>query len=273
MFSNVIAFMDYEWYNGWMGFGSDWVGFGNFKLFITEPWFWELAFRTFWYAFWGLIIAFPPSIVLALLLNELRMQMFKKVVQTISYIPHFVSWVTVAGLVYVFMSIDPSGIVNNIKQWIFGGERVVFMQNVELFLPMLLITKVWKQVGWGSIIYLASLSTIDPQLYEAAWIDGAGRWKQLLHITLPHIFPTTAVLLIFAMGRLFHADFDQVFNMQNPVIRSRTYVIDVWSFYKGIVDQQYALAGAVSLFQGFITATLLLSTNWLSKRVAKIGII
>jgi len=273
MFSNVIAFMDYEMWNGWMGLSSKWVGFGNFAYFIREPWFWQLAFRTFWYAFWGLIIAFPPSLILALLINELRNRQFKKIVQTISYVPHFVSWVTVAGLVYIFMSIDPAGLINNIKQALVGGERVVYMQKVELFLPLLLITKVWKGVGWGSIIYLASLSTIDPQLYEAAWIDGAGRWKQLLHITLPHIFPTTAVLLIFAMGSLFRADFDQVFNLQNPVIRAHTYVIDVWSFYKGIVDQQYALAGAVSLFQGLITFILLMSANWASKRVAKIGII
>lgn len=273
MFSNVIAFMDYEMFRGWMGLGSEWVGFDNFRIFIGQPWFWQLAFRTFWYAFWRLVITFPPSLILALLINELRNVMFKKVVQTISYLPHFVSWVTVAGLVYIFMSIDPAGLVNNIKQGLFGGERVVYMQEVQLFLPLLLLTKTWKEVGWGSIIYLASLSTIDPQLYEAAWMDGAGRWKQLVHITVPHIMPTTAVLLIFAMGGLFHADFDQVFALQNPVIRAHTYVIDVWSFYKGIVDQQYALAGAVSLFQGLITFILLMSANWASKKVAKIGII
>lgn len=273
MFSNVIAFMDYEMFNGWMGLGSKWVGFANFRTFVQEAWFWQLAFRTFWYALWRLVVTFPPSLVLALLINELRSRAFKKTVQTISYLPHFVSWVTAAGLVYIFLSIDPAGLVNNIKQALVGGERVVYVQKVELFLPLLLGTKIWKEVGWGSIIYLASLSTIDPQLYEAAWIDGAGRWKQLLHVTLPQLLPTTAVLLIFALGGLFTSDFDQVFNLQNPVIRPHTYVIDVWSFYKGVVDQQYSLAGAVSLFQGLITLVLLVSANWASKRVAKIGII
>ncbi len=270
MFTNVIAFMDYDMFNGWLGLGSPFVGFQNFS-FLKDPDFYKLVTRTLTYSVAGLIFSFPASLLLALALNELRNELFKRTIQTISYIPHFVSWVTVASLVYIFLSVDPSGLINNLKQAMVGGERISFMQKPEYFLAILLITGVWKEIGWGTIIYLASITSIDPQLYEAAQIDGAGRWKQMLHVTLPGIMPATVILLIFAVGGLFSSNFDQIYNLQNDVIRNDVSTINLYVYYKGLRDQQYSLSTAIGLFQGVISFILIRTANFISKKVADVG--
>jgi len=271
-FSNVIAFMDYKIYNGWMGLSSSWVGFKNFQFLQTAE-FWQLAWRTVYYSFFILLFSFPAPLILALLMNELRCQIFKKFVQTVSYIPHFVSWVTVASLFYIFLSYDPSGAVNNIIQAVFGGERQVFMQNSSLFLPLLIVSQMWKEVGWGSILYLAAITMIDPQLYEAARVDGANRWHQMRHITLPGMASTTVILLVFSLGGLFSGNFDQIFNFQNQVIQNQTNIINTFTFYKGIREQQFSLATAVGLFQGLIGFLLMFAANWAGKKYNDTGII
>lgn len=272
LFSNVIAFMDYSMFDGWMGLGSPWVGFKNFS-FVHETWFVQLALRTFYYSAGILLFSFPASLILALMMNELKNQVFKKVSQTISYLPHFVSWTTVASLVYLFLSIDTVGLINNLKVALFGGERIVFMQNVHLFLPLLIITQTWKEVGWGSILYLAAISTIDPQLYEAATVDGAGRWRRMLNITLPGLMPTTIILMIFSLGGLFSGNFDQMFNLQNDVIQADTNIISTYTYYQGVRGAQYSLATAVGLFSGVISFLLLLGANFLGKKLNNTSII
>jgi len=270
MFGNVIAFMDYNLFNGWMGLGSPFIGLGNFS-FVKDPFFWELAWRTIWYSVNGLVFGFPASFILSLLINEIRHYQFKRVVQTLSYIPHFVSWITIASLIYIFSSVDVSGIFNNLKVFLFGGERIVFMADTRFFLPILIASGIWKSVGWGTIIYLASIASIDVTMYEAAQIDGANRFKQMLYITLPSIIPTTCILLIFSIGGLFSSNFEQIFALQNDIIRNATNTINVYTYYKGLREGQYSLATAIGLFQGLIAFILIRGSNTISKRVADIG--
>lgn len=274
MFSNYIAFLDYDFNKGWFGLSSPFVGFDNFRKFLSDPNFYALMGRTLYYSVVMMLVTFPAPLILALMINELRSEIFKRTVQTTSYIPHFVSWVTVAGLVYLFTSVDKTGLINNIIA-LFNpdAERVSFMQNPKNFLPVLVITDIWKEAGWGTILYLAALSAIDPQLYEAAQVDGAGRWKRMWHITLPSLRPTMCIILIFAMGGLFSTNFDQVFNLQNKMIRMETDTIGVYTYYMGIVSRQYEYAAAVGLFQGLIAFVLIMGTNSLTKKLSNVGIV
>ncbi|OPA73279.1 hypothetical protein BVG16_29820 [Paenibacillus selenitireducens] len=274
MFSNYIAFLDYDFNKGWFGFGSKFVGLDNFKKFLNDPKFYTLIGRTLLYSTTMMIATFPAPLILALMLNELRGDRFKKIVQTTSYIPHFVSWVTVAGLFYMFLTVDATGIVNNIRQ-LFDPDatRISYMQDAKNFLPVLLISEIWKETGWGTILYLAALTGIDPQQYEAAQVDGASRFQRLLYITLPGLVPTMCILLIFSLSGLLATNFDQVFNMQNKMIRLDTDTIGVYTYYQGLVSGQYSYSAAVGLFQGIISFILIMLTNATTKRLSNVGII
>ena len=271
LFINVIAFMDYDIFQGWMGLGSPFVGFKHFKAFLSEPAFPAIALRTVYYALVKLAFAFPAPIILALLLNELRSSAYKRTVQTITYLPYFVSWVTVSSLVYLFLSTSASGIVNNLVEAL-GGERTVFMGDPKYFLPVLVVTDVWKGMGFGSIIYIAAIASIDQQLYEAARIDGAGRWQCMIHITIPGIMGATVIILILSMGGIFNSNFDQMFTLLNPAIRSQTYVINIWAYQLGIALRKFSLGTAVNLFQGVVNFMLVWITNYASKRIRGTGL-
>jgi putative aldouronate transport system permease protein len=271
LFSNVIAFLDYRISNGWLGLKSPFVGFKNFA-FLKERWFYELAWRTVKYSFFGILFGYPASLALALLFNELRGKRFKKIAQTISYIPNFVSWVTIAGLVYIFLSSEPEGALNNILVPLFGGGRISYMQNAGFFLPVMVITGVWKGIGWGTILYMAAISTLDDQVYEAADVDGAGRLSKIWHITIPGLAPTFCILLIFAVGGLFSSNFDQIFNLQNGVIRDKVSTINLYAYYNGVVNGRYSLTTAVGLFQGVISMLLVICTNLVTRKLSDTGI-
>jgi len=271
MISNVIAFMDYDMAKGWMGLASPFVGLKNFS-FLHESWFYYLSLRTINYSVVGLIFGFPASLILALLFNELRGKTYKKVVQTISYIPNFVSWVTIAGLTYMFLTVEPEGLINTIKVAFFGGERISFMQDPKYFLAIIVITGIWKGIGWGTILYMAALSTLDEQIYEAAEVDGANRWAKTRYITLPGLVPTFCILLIFALGGLFSSNFDQIFNLQNSVIRDDVSTINLYTYFNGIVNQQYSLTTAVGLFQGIVSFILIYVTNTITRKLSDTGI-
>jgi len=271
MFMNVIAFMDYKITTGWLGLGSKWIGFQWFRRFLSDPDFYTIALRTVWYALAKLVFAFPAPIILALLLNEVRNQVYKRTVQTISYLPFFVSWVTVGGLIYMFLSTSSSGLVNNVIEF-FGGERIVFMSRSQYFLPVLVFSTLWKGVGLGSIIYLATIASIEQQLYEAARIDGAGRWKQLWHITIPGIMPAVIIILILNAGTLFTADFDQMINLQNDVIKTDTDVINIYAYNVGILQKRFGMGTAINLFQAAINFTLVWLTNFAAKRIRGTGL-
>jgi putative aldouronate transport system permease protein len=271
MSMNVIAFMDYNLTKGWLGLGSTWVGFKQFQRFLADPTFYEVALRTLYYAVANLVFSFPAPIILALLLNELRVEAYKRTVQTISYMPFFVSWVTVAGLIYIFLSTSSSGLINNVIE-AFGGKRIIFMSKSQYFLPVLVFSTLWKGVGLGSIIYLATIASIEQQLYEAARIDGAGRWRQMINITLPGIMPAVIIILILNAGTIFSANFDQMINLQNDVIRTDTNVINVYTWYVGILQRRYAMGTAINLFQALINFVLVWLTNFIAKKVRGTGL-
>ena len=271
MFTNIIAFMDYDITQGWLGLGSPFVGFKWFS-FLREEWFYVLAGRTLLYTSTSLIFGFPASLILALLFNELRGSKFKKTVQTISYIPNFVSWVTVAGLTYMFLTVEPEGIFNSIRAALFQAEPISYMQSPKYFLPILVLTGVWKGVGWGTIIYMAALTAISEEIYEAAMVDGASRWHKTRYITIPSLIPTMCILLIFNLGGLFNNNFDQIFNLQNAVIRQDVSTINLYTYFNGVVNRQYSLTTAVGLFQGLVSFVLIYTTNSVTKKLSNTGI-
>jgi putative aldouronate transport system permease protein len=272
MFSNIIAFMDYNIMSGWLGLASPFVGLKNFIVMWNDPQFWPLVWRTFFYSVIRLISGQPAPFILALLINEVRRRAFKRTVQTIFYLPHFVSWVTIASLTYWFLTTDTSGIINNVLQMLGAGKRVIFMKFPSNFPWILAITGIIKETGWGTIIYLAAISGVDAQLYEAAKIDGAGRWKQFLHVTFPSILPTTMILLVLSFGGIFSSNFDQIFNLQNPMIKYDTNTINVYTYYAGVQGGRYAAAAAIGLFQSIINMVIMLSVNWTSKKVSGHGL-
>jgi putative aldouronate transport system permease protein len=279
MFSNVIAFMDYNILAGWLGLESKFVGLRNFiNVFNDRQTFIPLVWRTFYYSVIRLVTGQPAPFILALLINELRRRKFKRTVQTIFYLPHFVSWVTIASLTYWFLTTDTQGLLNNIRQMLGAHDRIIFMKYPSNFPWVLAITGIIKETGWGTIIYLAAISGVDAQLYEAAKIDGAGRWKQFVHVTFPSILPVTMILLILSFGSLFSSNFDQIYNLQNPIIQVDTNVINTYTYYVGVVGQgytgrgsRYSVAAAVGLFQGVINGAIMLTVNWVGKKVSGHG--
>lgn len=269
MFGNIIAFQDFNVTKGFLG--SPFVGFANFKKLFEDPRSLKVIINTFILSSVNLIFTFPAPIILALMLNELKSSVFKRTVQTISYLPHFISWVIILGFVKE-LTAYPYGLLNDIKIALFGGEPVMFLAESEYFLPIIVITNIWKEVGWNTIIFLAALSGIDMQLYEAAAIDGAGRLRQTFHVTLPGIMPTIVILLILSISRLFGTNFDQVYNLINIHIQDEVDVLETYVYREGIQRYKYSFAAAVGLFQGAISLVLIVITNMLSKRFTEISI-
>jgi ABC-type polysaccharide transport system, permease component len=268
MYGVILAFKDYRFIDGI--FGSPWAGWENFRTLVEGRDF-PRAFRnTVIISLYKLIFGFPAPIILALLLNELRVILFKRIVQTLSYLPHFLSWVVLAG---VFMELfSPTrGIVNYIITAM-GGEAIFFFGDKDWFRTLLVSTDVWKSVGWGSIIYLAALSSVDTSLYEAAVVDGANRWKQMVHITLPALIPVTTIMFIFAVGGIITDDFDQVFNFYNPAVYEVADVLSTYTYRVGISEMEYGLATASGLFTNVIALILIVSANFIVRRYSEYGI-
>ncbi|GAB2981196.1 ABC transporter permease subunit [Actinotalea caeni] len=262
MAGNVIAFRRFR--PGSSIFGDEWVGFYYFEAFINNQAFWSVFWNTVILGALTLLICFPLPIVLALMLNELRSRRFKRVVQTISYLPHFLSIVIVAGIVFQLTSLD--GTINQIVRAA-GGDAIPFMQLPEWFRTVYVSSEVWQTVGWGTILYLAALTTIDEQLYEAARIDGANRWQQTWHITLPGIRPTMVVLLILNIGSFMAVGFEKVLLLQNPLIYSTGDVISTYLYRVGIQSAQFSYGTAIGLFEAVIGLVLVLSANVVSRRL------
>jgi len=272
MFMNVIAFMDYKIGAGFLGLQSEFVGLYWFQYFLKEKWFYEIILRTLLYSVSGLVFGFPASLILALLFNELRSNRFKKIVQTLSYIPNFVSWATISGLVYIFLTVEPEGLVNTIRESVFGLSRISFMQDPKYFLPLLIITGLWKGAGWGTILYMAALSNIDVSMYEAAEVDGAKRFDKVRYITFPNLVPTFCICLIFAIGGLLSTNFDQIFNLQNTVLRPSVMTLNLYTYFNGVVNRQYSLSSAVGLFNGVVSFILIFSANAITRKLSDTGI-
>ncbi len=257
----LIAFQNFRVRKGILG--SDWVGFANFANFITDPYFWKLVRNTILLNVYNILFGFPAPIVLALLMNELRNAGFKKFVQTVSYLPHFISTVVVVSMIVNFLSSD--GMINMLLK-AFGQTSVQFLMQPEWFRPIYVASGIWQNVGWNSIIYLAALSNVDMQLYEAATIDGAGRFRQMLNVTLPGIMPTITIMFIFAVGGIMSVGFEKILLLYNGSTYETADVIATYVYRRGLLKSDFSYGTAVGLFQSVIGFLFLFVTNQLSKR-------
>ncbi|WP_207655724.1 ABC transporter permease [Vallitalea okinawensis] len=268
MFGLVMAFENYQPYLGFIN--SEWVGFEHFIRFFNEPAFWLLFKNTLILAILNVVFFFPTPILLSLLLNEIHITWFKRLSQTLIYIPHFLSWVVIAAITYTFMTVD-GGIVNNYLTSN-GLESISVLTNPTAFRPMILIQVIWKEAGWGTIIFLAAITGIDPELYSAADVDGAGRLRKLWHITLPGIRSTIIIMLILRMGAFLNTGFEQLLLMVNALNREVGEVFDTYVYTVGVQQGQFSYTAAVGFFKSFVSLLLIISTNNLAKMFGEEGI-
>jgi len=264
----IIAFKDYNLSKGI--FGSEWVGFENFEILFKTPEFYELVRNTVVISVYRIIFGMLPDVLLALMLNEVRKMWFKQAIQTVTYGPYFLSWVIVYGLATAFLSQD-SGIVNYYIQEL-GGTQINFLANNEYFRSILIGTDIWKNTGYGAIIYLAALATINQELYEAAVMDGAGRWRQMWHVTLPGIRDVFILLLILRIGHILDAGFEQVYIFLNARVYEVGDIIDTYVFRRGLEELEFSVATAANLFKSVIGFMLVIGANRLSKKFGGSGI-
>ncbi|MCE3198625.1 sugar ABC transporter permease [Paenibacillus sonchi] len=262
MFGIVMAFQNYIPAKGISE--SAWVGLDNFKFMFQIPDSRQILVNTIVIALWKIIVGTVVSIVFALLLNEIRVRFAKKFMQTVVYLPNFLSWAVLATVVMNIFSYE--GPVNAFLGWL-GIDPVLFMASNHWFRPMLVLTDVWKGFGYGSIIYLASLTAIDPGLYEASSIDGANRFKQLWHITLPGLMPTILLVTTLNLPNVLNAGFDQIFNLYNPLVYATSDIIDTYVYRVGLVERQYSLGTAIGLLRSVVGIVLILSANKLAQKL------
>ncbi|MEV0272735.1 MAG: sugar ABC transporter permease [Hamadaea sp.] len=261
MLGNVIAFRRYQ--PGGDIFGERWVGLHYFEMFWDDPTFWQVFTNTLILGALTLVVLFPLPVILALLLNEVRTGALKRLVQTISYLPHFLSIVVVAGIVFQVLSVD--GIVNQGLKAL-GEDAIPFLQQPGWFRTIYVTSEAWQTVGWGTILYLAALTTIDPDLYEAARIDGASRWRQTWHVTLPGIRPTMVTLLILNIGTFMAVGFEKILLLYNPLTYPTADVVSTYLYRVGVVSGSFSYAAAIGLFESVIGLILVLSANAISRR-------
>ncbi len=266
MLGLLISFEDFSFRSGiW---GSEWVGFDNFKRFFSDPYFGRNIFNTISISFFSILFGFPAPILLALLINELNRKWFAKTVQTITYIPHFISLVVVCSMIKDFTS--TTGIVTQVITMLTGIEFTESMlSRAELFVPLYVISDIWQTVGWGSIIYMAALAGVDAELYEAAEIDGAGRLRQVWNITIPSILPTIITLFILRLGKVLTVGYEKIILLTNPLNAETSEVLSYYIYKKGIAGGEYGLATAAGLFNSVINCIFVLGANYISRRVSE----
>ncbi|MBP1993788.1 ABC transporter permease [Paenibacillus eucommiae] len=270
MYGVIIAFQDYSVFKGVMG--SDWVSLKHFTKFLTDDRFWSVMQNTLIINFYDLLFGFTAPILFALLANEIYNKKFKRIMQTVSYLPHFLSWVVVAGLFYAILSPSASGLVNNALVWLFGIEPIFFMTEPGLFRGIVVFADIWKSVGFSAILYFAVIAGIDSSLYEAAWIDGANRVQQAIFITLPGMAPMIVLMFLLKIASIFGIGFERIFLMQNPLVYDKSDVIATYVYRIGLEQAQYSLTTAIGLTQSLLAFVLLISANWASKRAVGMGL-
>ena len=261
----IIAFKDYNFYDG--ALGSPWNDFAHFRRLFKDPFFLRVFFNTFWLSILRLMFGFPCPIILALLLNEVRVSLYRRVVQTISYLPHFISWVILAGILTEILS-PQRGIIAYFYT-LLGMEPVHWLTNKATFRGLLVVTGIWQGIGWSSIVYLAALSSIDPGLYESASIDGANRWQKTLRITLPSLIPVMTILFLIQIGNILDESFAQIFNLYNPLVYPVADVFDTYIYRSGIEEAQFDYSAAVGLFKNAAGVTILVAANSIIKRFSE----
>lgn len=249
---------------------SRWTGLDNFRILFNTPGFASALENTFIISFYKLVFAFPVPIILALLLNELRRVLFKRVVQSILYLPHFISWVVIGGILFNLLSIH-GGLVNEILQW-FGQEPISFLADKAYFRTILVLSEIWKESGWGTIIYFAALTKISPELYEASALDGANRLKQIWHVTLPGIKDVIIVLLILKIGYILTDGFEQILVLQNNMVLEVGDTLDTFVYRTGLLQARYSYATAAGLFQAVLAGIMLITADRFAKKIGERGL-
>ena len=260
----IIAFEDYRPMKGMIG--SSFVGFEHFREFFSSPYFWRLLRNTLWISISNLIFAFPAPIILALLLNELTSKRFQKGIQLVAYLPHFISIIVVCGLISKFTS--DNGIINSFLA-LFGFEKTSLLNVPKYFVPIYVISGIWTDMGWSSIIYFAALTGIDQSLYEAAVVEGANRWQQTLNITLPGILSTIIVMLILQIGNLLNLGYEKIILLYNPITYETADVISTYVYRKGILEGSFSFSTAVGLFNSVVSFILLIGANKISRKIGE----
>lgn len=267
MYGALIAFQNYSPRLGF--WGSPWVGFENFTKFFNSPDIGRIVKNTVKISLTSLIFGFPAPIILALLINEINSKPFKRVIQTTSYMPHFISLVVICGMVRNFVSTD--GIITNLFS-VFGFEKSDMLTKAELFVPIYVSTEIWQNIGWDSIIYLSALSAVDVAQYEAAEVDGAGRIKKMLYITFPSILPTVLTMLILRTGQIMNVGFEKIILLYNPVIYSSSDVISSYVYRLGFETQDWSYSTAVGLFNSVINLLMVIMVNRVCKKTKGTGL-
>ncbi|HEY4430839.1 MAG TPA: ABC transporter permease subunit [Paenibacillus sp.] len=258
----VIAFKNYNFINGiW---GSSWAGLTYFKMIVHNDQLLRVVWNTLKLSVLNIVVGFPMPIILALLLNEVRKSWYKRTVQTLVYLPHFLNWVIIGGIIVTIFS-QSSGAVNHLLERL-TGETFPFLYNSTSWISIYVLSGIWKEVGWGAIIYLAAMTSIDPSLYEAASMDGANKWKQITRITIPSIMPTVIIMLILKIGSLMEVGFDQVYNLQNNTVIEVSEVISSFMYKVGIQQAQFSLATAMGLFDSIVCLILVILANSFARR-------
>lgn len=260
----IIGFQDYSPSRGILG--SEFVGLKHFIDFFTGPYFGEKLINTLRISFSQLIFGFPAPIIFALLLNEIRSKKFRSVVQTASYLPFFISTAVICGMIKDF-TLD-TGLINDIAE-VFGFERQTMLNNPKLFVPIYVISDIWQMLGWNSIIYIAALTGVDQQLYEAAQIDGASRWKQMLNVTLPGIMPTIITMLLLNIGKILNLGFEKIILLYNPLTYETADTLQSFIYRRGLQEFSWGYSTAAGMFNSVINTVLLLASNYVSKKVSE----
>lgn len=253
----TLAFKDFNMAEGILK--SPWAGFKHFERLFSSPSFYEVLANTVVISFLKLVFSFPAPIIFSLLLNEILHTQFKKVIQTISYLPYFISWVVLAGIIMEILS--PSRGIVNYFITLFGGNSVYFLAEPAYFRAILVITHIWQAVGWGSVVYIASISSIDSEQYESAYIDGANRFQIIRYITLPSIKPVIIILFTLSLGGILNAGFDQVFNLYNPMVYKVGDILDTYVYRVGLINMDYSFSTAVGLFKNVIGLSFVITGN------------
>ena len=264
----VIAFKNFQSSRGILG--SPWNNFYNFEVLFGSFQFWRVTRNTLIISVLRIVFGFPAPILLALIINEFANSWWKKGIQAITYLPHFISWVVMAGILVEILS-PQRGIIGYLYT-VLGRDAPLLLTNVSLFRPILIATDVWKEVGWGSVIYLAAISSIDPTMYDVARIDGAGRLRQATAITVPSLLPVITILFILRLSGILNAGFDQIFNLYNPLVYEVADIIDTYMYRVGIISREFEFATAAGLFKNVVGVALIVLVNAIIKRFSDHGI-
>ncbi len=264
MYGAVIAFKNFSAALGtWK---SPWAGLSYFRMFFNDVYFTRVLRNTIQISLLDLLFGFPAPIILALLINEVRQNWFKKMVQTVTYVPHFISMMVIAGIIMDFTARD--GAINDLLA-LLGFERRTMLLVPGLFRPVYIISEIWQKIGWGSIVYLGALTAVDPQLYEAASIDGTGRFGKIIHVTLPGILPTIVIMLILRLGSIMNVGYEKIILLYNPTVYETSDVISSYSYRKGLQEMNYSYSTAVGLFNSVINFLLVIGANTISRKVGE----